>query len=237
MVVRTLSSTLKVLSLCDVIAASDTPMQLADVVRATGEARAAVHQRLLTLVQAGLLERTAAGAYRLALRFQFYAVRALDQANLGERATAMLKSLVTETGETATISVLDGDRAVIINRVESQQILRADLRVGARMMLGRSASGAVFAAYASAETRAQWRASGVPLPDDAALDAVHASGFAVLSPTDPELVAAVAAPILDPGCACIAVLAISGPTTRFDHARCAPIAVAAARSFSAQMGR
>jgi IclR family acetate operon transcriptional repressor len=78
MVVRTLSSTLKVLSLCDVIAASDTPMQLADVVRATGEARAAVHQRLLTLVQAGLLERTAAGAYRLALRFQFYAVRTQD---------------------------------------------------------------------------------------------------------------------------------------------------------------
>ena len=133
MAVRSLSSVLKTLAVCDVIAASPKPMRLADAAREIGDPRAAVYQRLRTLVEAGLLDQTPDGAFRLALRFQFYAVRALEQANLGERSTALLQEIVAESGETATISVLDGYHAVIINRVESHQVLRADLRVGARM--------------------------------------------------------------------------------------------------------
>jgi DNA-binding IclR family transcriptional regulator len=237
MAVRSLSSTLKTLAVCDVVAASTRPLRLAEITRETGDQRAAVYQRLATLVEAGLLEQTADGAYRLSLRFQFYASRALEQANLGERATEILQSIVAESGETATISVLDGHHAVIINRVESHQILRADLKVGARMMLDRSASGSVLVAFGSLEMRTHLRAQGLALPDEVALQAVRARGFAEFAPTDPQLVSAVAAPVLDVAGQCVAVVAISGPTTRFDHQRCGPIAVAAARRFSAQLGR
>ncbi|HEX2890576.1 IclR family transcriptional regulator [Vineibacter terrae] len=236
MAVRALSSTLKTLAICDVVAASPRPMRLPDVVRATGDQRAAVYQRLRTLVEAGLLDQTPDGAFRLALRFQFYAVRALEQANLGERSTELLQEIVSESGETATISVLDGYHAVIINRVESRQVLRADLRVGAHLTLGGSASGSVLVAYGSPEMRARLREQGIALPDDAQLAEVRARGFAIFAPIDPQLVAAVAAPVLDAAGQCVAVIAISGPTTRFDHDRCGPIAVAAARRFSAQFG-
>jgi DNA-binding IclR family transcriptional regulator len=236
MAVRSLSTTLKTLAVCDIVAASAKPVRLADVVKATGEQRAAVYQRLRTLLEAGFLEQTPEGAFRLALRFQFYAVRALEQANLGERTTELLQEVVAESGETATISVLDGYHAVIINRVESHQVLRADLRVGARMTLGGGASGAVLAAFGSPEMRGRLREQGIALPDDAALADVRERGFAIFAPTDPQFVAAVAAPVFDAAGQCIAVIAISGPTTRFDHARCGPIAVGAAKRFSAQFG-
>jgi len=236
MAVRSLSSTLKTLAICDVVAASSKPMRLPDVVKATGDQRAAVYQRLRTLVDAGFLEQTVEGAFRLALRFQLYAVRALEQANLGERTTELLQEIVAESGETATVSVLDGYHAVIINRVESRQVLRADLRVGARMALGASASGSVLVAFGSQEMRERLREQGIGLPYDAALAEVRERGFAIFAPTDPQFVAAVAAPVFDAAGQCIAVIAISGPTTRFDHATCAPIAVSAARRFSAQFG-
>jgi len=237
MVVRSLSSTLKTLAVCDVVAASGKPMRLAEVVRQIGDQRAAVYQRLRTLVEAGYLEQMQDGAFRLSLRFQLYAARALEQANLGERTTELLGEIVGESGETATISVLDGYHAVIINRVESHQVLRADLRVGARMALGGSASGAVLVAFGSQEMRARLREQGITLPDDASLAEVRERGFAIYAPTDPQQVAAVAAPVFDPAGLCIAVIAISGPTTRFDHARCGPIAVAAAGRFGAQFGK
>ena len=55
MAVRSLSSTLKTLALCDVLAAARAPMRLADVARETGDQRAAVYQRLRTLVEARFL--------------------------------------------------------------------------------------------------------------------------------------------------------------------------------------
>jgi DNA-binding IclR family transcriptional regulator len=236
MAVRSLSSTLKTLAVCDVVAQSRKPVRLSDVVRATGDQRAPVYQRLRTLVEAGLLEQTPDGAFRLALRFQFYAARAMEQANLGERTEELLQAVVAESGETATISVLDGYHAVIINRVESTHILRADLRVGARMTLGASASGAVLAACGSPEMRERLRQQGITLPSDAELAEVRERGFAMFAPTDPQLVAAVAAPVFDASGNCIAAIAISGPQTRFDHQRCGPIAVRAAQRFSAQFG-
>jgi DNA-binding IclR family transcriptional regulator len=147
-----------------------------------------------------------------------------------------LQQVVTESGETATISMLDGDSVVIVNRIESQKTLRADLRIGGRMSLGASASGAVVVAYASPAMRRHWSSRAVTLPDEGVLASVRERGFAIFAPTDPELISAVAAPVLDSMGKCAAVLAVSGPTTRFDHARCAPVAVAGARQLSMLFG-
>jgi DNA-binding IclR family transcriptional regulator len=236
MAVRALSSTLKTLAVCDVIASSAKPIRLAEVVRKTGDQRATVYQRLRTLIDAGLVEQGADGYFRLALRFHFYAARALEQAHLGERSSEFLQQVVTESGETATISMLDGDSVVIVNRIESQKTLRADLRIGGRMSLGASASGAVVVAYASPAMRRHWSSRAVTLPDEGVLASVRERGFAIFAPTDPELISAVAAPVLDSMGKCAAVLAVSGPTTRFDHARCAPVAVAGARQLSMLFG-
>lgn len=236
MAVRALSSTLKTLAVCDLIAGSEKPMRLADIARQAGEQRATAYQRLRTLMDAGLVEQSADGVFRLALRFHFHAARALEQAGLGERSGELLQQVVIDSDETATISVLEGDSVVIVNRIEAQRLLRADLRVGGRMSLHASASGAVAAAFASAPALADWRARGVRLPEEAELTEVRSRKLGIFKPADQSLISAVATPVFGAEGGCVAVLAISGPALRFDHSRCAPIAIAAANRLSSMFG-
>lgn len=237
MAVRSLSSTLKTLAICDVVARSPQAMRLADVVRATGDGRAATYQRLRTLVDAGWMEQSEHGAFRLSLRFQLFATRALEQANLGTRVADLLHDIVVESGETASLAVLDGIDAVIVNRVESRQILRADLRIGTRLALDATASGLALTAFASPSDLKRIAALGGRIADETSLAATRKRGYGVFSPNEPGSVSAVAAPIVNGEGYSFAVIAVSGPTTRFDHERCGAIALAAATRFSTQTGR
>lgn len=236
MSVRALSSTLKTLKACTVIAHSPKAMRLAEVARATGEKRASTYQRLATLVEAGWLEQSDGGAFRLSFKFQLFANSAAEQANLGVRVADELHQLMIESGETTSVSVLEGSEAVIIRRVESRQLLRADLRVGTPLALDRTASGQVLVAFARPSTIAHLRALGARLPDADTIETVRRTGFAVFSPAKPNDVAAVATPILDTANECIAALAISGPASRFDIAGCGAIALRAAQRISARLG-
>lgn len=237
MAVRSLSSTLKTLAICDVVAKSPSAMRLADVVRATGDGRAATYQRLRTLVDAGWMEQSEHGAFRLSLRFQLFAARALEQANLGTRAADLLHEIVMESGETASLAVLDGVDALIVNRVESRQMLRADLRIGTRLALNATASGLALTAFAAPSDLRRIAALGGRIADEAALAETRRLGYGVFAPKEPGSVSAVAAPIINGDGFCVAVIAVSGPTTRFDHERCGAIALAASARFSAQHGR
>jgi DNA-binding IclR family transcriptional regulator len=226
---------LKTFSVLDVIASSPVPMRLADVARSVGEARGAVHKRLVTLVEAGWVEQGEDGLYRLTLRTIAHGVMAMEQASLGARLGSALDELVAATGETASIAVLDGSEAVIVRRVETQELLRADLRVGTRLALDRTASGRVLLAYASDETIAKLAATGVRLPMTAVLSQVRQDGVAASDVQDPPTVSAVAAPIFDPAGACLCALTSSGPHVRFDVERCAEAVRHIASRVSAQL--
>ena len=236
MAVRALSSALKTIATCEALAASPRPMRLVELARSTGDQRAAVYQRLITLIEAGLIEQTADGAFRLSLRFQYFAARALTQADLGARAEGLLADIVAESGETASITVLDGVEAVIVARAESSQLLRADLRVGTRLQLASSASGAALVAFAGEDTRKRLATAGAQLPAPAEQAAIRGRGYAIFQPAPGGSVAAVAAPVFDASAACVAVIAISGPASRFDISTAGRTAIAAARRFSAPMG-
>lgn len=235
MAVRALSSTLKTFCALEALAASARPMRLMELTRRLGEPRAAVYQRLVTLIEAGMVEQTTDGAFRLSLRFQYFAGQAMVQADLAARAVELLGDIVAESGETASLAVLDGAAALIVARAESSRMLRADLRIGARLALDSSASGAALVAFASSETRERLAARGVATPATAELAAVRRKGFAVFTPPDAEGVAAVAAPVFDGAGVCVAVIAVSGPASRFDSARAGRIARAAAERFGAPM--
>lgn len=235
MAVRALSSALKTLAACEALAASPRPMRLVELARSTGDQRAAVYQRLVTLIEAGLIEQTADGAFRLSLRFQYFAAQAMTQADLGTRSEGILAGIVADSGETASLAVFDGQEAVIVARAESSQLLRADLRVGTRLRLAGSASGAALVAFASPETLARLTAAGVPLPDAAERAGIRAKGYATFLPGPGGSVSAVAAPVFDGAGNCLAVIAVSGPASRFDVAAAGRIAVEAARRLSAPM--
>ena len=236
MAVRALSSALKTIATCEAVAASPRPLRLIEVARSTGDQRAAVYQRLVTLIEAGLIEQTEDGCFRLSLRFEYFAARATTQADLGARAQALLADIVSESGETASMAVLDGAEAVIVARAESSQLLRADLRVGTRLKVDASASGAALAAFATPDRQARLTGAGARLPSQDEMLAIRTRGYAIFHPGAAGSVAAVAAPAFDSQGICVAVIAVSGPASRFDVTSAGRIAIAAARRLSAPMG-
>ncbi|MGT2444973.1 IclR family transcriptional regulator domain-containing protein (plasmid) [Ensifer adhaerens] len=143
--------------------------------------------------------------------------------------------MVTQSGETASLAVLDGKDAVIVRRVESRGVLRADLKVGAHLRLDRTAFGRVLASHARPEIIERLRVQGVSLPDDEMMTLVRQQGYAISEVEGPRTVSAVAAPILDAQGECIGALALSGPFQGFDTEKCAGIVVAAAAASSGRM--
>jgi DNA-binding IclR family transcriptional regulator len=207
---------MKVLALLDHLATRRGSVRPAELAAELGEGRATVYQRLLTLVAAGWVEPLQDGRYRLTLRATRLAKAAAEQAGLGDRAMKVLEALVAETRETASLAVLEGSEACIIQRVEPQGVLRAELRVGATLSLSGSASGRVLVAFADAATRSRLHLNGAELPEEALLDQVQRAGHAVSSGHDIEGIRAAAVPVTDPDGRCIAALSLVGPTTRFD---------------------
>jgi len=215
---RLLTSTLKCFALLDTIAEQPGPARLSDLARIQNVGRATVHQQLATLVDAGWVEQVDDARYRLTLRATRIGHRALKQANLGGRIQSSLETLAVDTGEAVSLAVLDESEALIVQRVESGQVLRLDLGVGTRMPLGTSASGRVLLAFSPEERVRSIRESGVRLPSDETLKLkqIREQGYAVSVSEYIDGIFAVAAPIFNASGGLLAVLSAAGPSSRFD---------------------
>lgn len=213
--VRVLSTVLHALRLLDLIADSDRPLRLAEVAARSGLGRATAYQRLLTLVEAGFLETDQDGRYRLTLYPARLAQAALAQSGIGTRADAVMGELMQLTGETVSFAVLDRCRPCIVARVETNLLLRADLKIGSYLSLEGSASGRVLAAFASPRERQMLEASGYELPSDAILAGTRAEGFAISSGYSMNGVRAVAAPVFAADGHCLGALSLVVPEQRY----------------------
>jgi DNA-binding IclR family transcriptional regulator len=231
--VRALSSVLKSLAVLDALARSPRPQRLMELAQSLDESRATTYQRLLTLTQAGWVEQTVEGAYRLSLQAARAGNAALEQANLGERSTAVLQELVVETHETASLAALSGLHAQIIKRVEAEVVVRAQVQIGTRLSLDQSSSGRVLSAFATAQQRGLLARRGATLPSAALLREVARKGYAVSSGKDVPGVRSVAAPVFDAKGACLFALSIVAPIQRFEEARLARPLLRSAEKLSA----
>ncbi|WP_198299165.1 IclR family transcriptional regulator [Bordetella genomosp. 13] len=234
--VRPLTSVLKTLAVLDLLGTSPEPMKLSEITSRIGGNRATVYQRVLTLVEAGWIEADDTGAYRLTLHAARVGDAAFDQASLGERATAVLQTLVHESGETASLAVISGTHVALAKRVEAKGVLRADVHVGTMFSLEVSASGRVLSAYADEATREQLRARGAVLPDPGMMADVVGQGYAVSSGLEIPGILAIAVPVFNARGQCVAALSLVTPASRFDAARLLPPMRSAAQSLHDLMG-
>lgn len=221
---RPLSTALKTLALLDLIAEAATPCRPPDLARQLGWSRGTVYQQLVTLVAAGWVEQLPDGRYRLTLRATRAGRAALEQASLGERVLPTMRRLVDRTREASTVAVLDQDKAHVIQRVEPERTVRADIWLETLMPLGLTASGRVLMTFAEPDVRAAVAARGVSLPSAREMATVRREGYAVSDPPEPDDVddaLAVAVPVNDERGLCIAALALVGPADRIDVAACA----------------
>lgn len=214
--VRSLSTVLKTLAVLDAFVGSPRGLRLPEVASAMRLSRPTAYQRLLTLIEGGWLEQDEQGRYRLSMHVMRLAAAALEQADLGSRVLPVLQELAHAVKEAVSLAILDRGAAVIVSRIESEKLLRAEQKVGSMLSLEGSASGRVLTAFADDMTLRRLKEGGERLASSDVLEDARRDGYALSSGLVQAEVRAIAAPVFNVYGTCSAALSVVMPQTRFN---------------------
>ncbi len=213
----------RALDLLEALARSGGPVGVGELAALTGLPQGTAHRLLRSLRARGYVRHDVARKYSLGAA----AFRLGDaaQRSLAHSARPYLATLVDYAGETANLSVLEGDDVVYVAQVPSPHTLRMFAEVGRHVPAHSTASGKVLLAALPAEQAvALVRRAGLPaltpntLTEPAALleelDLVRDRGWAVDEGEHELGVRCVAVPV-GRGADVLAALSLSGPGERF----------------------
>lgn len=152
----------RVCDILDLLQAAEDVVSLAQVAQAVSLPKSSAFRYLSTLAARGYAERDAAtGEYRLGLAVLPLQARQLDL--LVQAVRPYLESLRAELEETVFFAVLDGDRALQVEVLQSPRGVRTTAEPGDREPLHASALGKALAAQLDDDTvRTLLRSAGAP---------------------------------------------------------------------------
>lgn len=219
------------------------PAPLSVVARDVELPLSTVSRLLSTLESIGAVARADDGAWSIGPAI--HALGAADpDAALVAAARPHLEALVAATGETAGISVRDGDVVRYLDHVAAEQDVQIKDWTGTSLPLHLVSSGQVLLAHAPAEVVERYLAGPLGGPTTRSLTtadalrerlaAVRRDGWSV---TDRELsdeIASVAAPVHGPA-GVVAALHVHGPAYRFPEAAARAALVGAVVTAAANM--
>ncbi len=205
-----------------------------------------VSRQLGTLASAGLVERVdSTGRYRLGIRLVHLGNAVLARLDVREVARPHLVALVEATGETATLSVPGDEDAITVDFVPGAHQIQPVSRLGRPSIAHATSAGKVMLAFSGRELPdGPFRAyTQRTITDRDALavemDVVRSRGYALaISEREPGLTA-VAAPIRGARGELEAIVALQGPSDRFDEAaveRALPLLLERAETISRELG-
>jgi DNA-binding IclR family transcriptional regulator len=141
-------SVLRAMRLLELFERGRLEMSLAEFARRSGYSKSTTYRLLLTLVEAGWLERSSTGAFRLTIKaFQVGSVLA-DGLELRREAGPIMARMAAEIDEAVYLVVADGTRAVCLERIDSGQGVRLmDLYVGGSQPLNLGAAPRALLAF------------------------------------------------------------------------------------------
>jgi DNA-binding IclR family transcriptional regulator len=230
--IRVVKRALKVLECFDL----ERPrLSLHDISLRIGLPKSTTFRVLSTLVAEGYLVQPDRQEYALSHKLMRLAGVAQHTLGLRDIAHPVLQRLAAETGETAEISVLDGDGRICLDVVESSSSLKSIVSIGTRLPLLFGATGKAFLAHLDAGALAHALAAR----PDAAIDhvalerqlaAIREDGYSLTRDERVLGATAVAVPIRDREDRVCYCLTVTGPSGRFvgreDQVRGAVLAAA-----------
>jgi DNA-binding IclR family transcriptional regulator len=224
MAVKRSSSAARVLRVFEHIAA-EQPIGVSAIARTLGADKSAVQRDLMTLADAGWI-RVAAGLpaqWELTPHVLTFARTPHSADSLRQRVRPALERLRGETGETAYLTVPDGDRFVVLDALESQQMLRMVPPVGLVVKVEGSATARAILPYLPEAEQARLLGGPVTPALHDEFQATRARGYAVNDgEVEPSAVAMAAAIVSRRGIPAGA-LVLTGPAERLTAARRAGI--------------
>jgi IclR family acetate operon transcriptional repressor len=244
---RTLSTVANAIRVLAVLA-DRGPLRLTALAGELRLGKSTVHLLLQTLREHGMVDFDAAtSTYGVGLRVFELGATAVEQGGFGARLVGPMEELARHCNESVSLGVLNAGSVLIVQRVESPEILRADIRPGTRMPLHASASGkALLATMADAEVDRLLPES--PLPASARktnrqrdgliaeIDLSRVRGYAKQEEEFVDGISAVATPVLAATGRALAALSIAGPSSRFDEESWAALLLPAASRMSELCG-
>jgi DNA-binding IclR family transcriptional regulator len=137
----------RMMALLDVLAESSEPMSLKQLAERTGLHPSTAHRILASLSGRRIVERQAAGHYRLGIRLLELGNLVKTRINLREVALPFMQRLHEKIGESVNLGIRDGDHIVYIERTSGgRSAVRVVHIVGSRAPLHTTATGKLFLA-------------------------------------------------------------------------------------------
>ena len=142
------TSVLRALRLLKLFEPGRPEMSLAELMRRSGYSKSTVYRLLVTLEEAGWLERGSNGSFRLTIKpFQVGSIL-VDSLELRVEAGPIMARMAAETRETVYLVVPDGPRAVCLERIDGGEGVRLmDLQVGGSQPLNLGAAPRALLAF------------------------------------------------------------------------------------------
>ena len=245
--VNSLSKGLRVL---EAFTAEQPEMTLSEVARAAGIDAGTAFRMLNTLVMLGYIARVPdSKRFRLTLKVIDLGLHAIGRSDLRELARPILRSLVGEISEAASLGVLDGADILYVERVRAGLTrLGVDIRIGTSITASTSVIGYAILAFLSPAERervltTEPRRGGLaPAPLSKAelkrtLETVRKQGFALQDSQFGNGLRVLAAPVLDVDGFPIAAVSVAAPAVRISMDDFRELALARVRVAAADIAR
>lgn len=219
----------------------------AAVAAATGLPRTTAHRLLNSLEQHGLIEQIGGWGYRLGPRLLQIAGAAMQEPSLRAVAHPVLERLAEITGESAQLYVRSLEGRICVDGVQSSNELRTFVQIGAELPVWAGSAGKVFMAWTAEPARSELVARARAITPETPvggrlrqqLATARRRGWASSAGERERGVGSLSVPVLGRHEELIAVVSISGPTSRVSRIgakRYAPAVIAAANEIEAALG-
>ena len=235
-------------ALLDILADAPEGLTLVELAAAASLPEATTH-RLLTVLDELKVVRVGEGnRWRVGRHLLELGAAYLDSVEIRSEARTLMKELTAETGETCALGILDEDRVVYIEKIDSPHPVRMHSAIGRSNPAVSSSLGRAILAMAPASV-VQRALAGIPEPTDhtityaeellAEFERCRERGYSVDDAQNEPGIRAVGAPVLDYRGRPVAALSLAGPEQRVPAGRLDELgqaAAEAARELSARLG-
>jgi len=222
--VNSLSKGLRVL---EAFTAERTEMTLSEVARAAGIDPGTAFRMLNTLVMLGYVARVPdSKRFRLTMKVVDLGLHAIGRSDLRELARPILRSLVGEISEAASLGVMDGGDVLYVERVRAGVTrLGVDIRIGTLIPAATSIIGHAILAFlplrererilATPPRRSDSASLSLTRPElDRALETARERGYALHDSLFGNGLRVLAVPVLDIDGYPVAAISVAAPVMR-----------------------
>lgn len=228
----------------------DGSVRISDLVERSQLSRPTVHRHLNSLIAFRLVEQSEErGYYRLGSGVLALSTRMTGRLGLKERALPYLRELSEQTRVTVHLGIRDGNSALYMEKIESEEPIRLASAVGQSSPLHSSGIGKALLAFSGEDVVARYIAAGLkPIRPNTIttenalreeIARIRKRGYAVDNEENEAGVRCIAAPVFDHDEHVIASISIAATVyqiSRRDVATLAPLVVECARRISRNLG-